>query len=72
MKLFVKKVAQEWEGVFKVGDALPEVDDNLGTTLVEQGLATATKPKKKNDTSAKTGGGERATEPKSGKAVPKG
>jgi hypothetical protein len=45
MKLFVKKVAPEWEGVFKKGDALPEVDDVLGTHLVEQGLATATKPK---------------------------
>lgn len=45
MKLFVKKVAPEWEGVFKVGDALPEVDDNLGTRLVESGYATATKPR---------------------------
>jgi hypothetical protein len=45
MKLFVKKVAPEWEGVFKKGDALPEVDDVVGTSLVESGLATATKPK---------------------------
>ena len=45
MKLYVKKVAREWEGQFKVGDELPEVTPQLGTELVSMGLATATKPK---------------------------
>jgi len=45
MKLYVKKVAREWEGQFKVGDDLPEVSDQVGTALVSAGLATATKPK---------------------------
>ena len=46
MKLYVKKIAQEWVGVFDVGAEI-NVSESIGIELVSQGLATATKPKPK-------------------------
>jgi hypothetical protein len=62
MKLYVKKVAPEWVGVFKVGDEIT-VDDTVGIQLVGMGLATASNPKaKSNDKTGKAGKGKRAAD----------
>ena len=55
MSYFVKKVAPEWQGVFKVGDELPELPVQVTADLVELGYIQKTAPKpKKNDTGKKS------------------
>ena len=49
MKLYCKKAFH----LFKVGEALPDVPDHVGTKLVEQGLAQATKPRSNAKSTAK-------------------
>lgn len=50
MKLYCKKAFHQ----FKVGEQLPNVQENIGMKLVSKGLAEATKPKPKKKSNAKS------------------